>query len=305
MTIASANWAELLEPGLREIFQKQMGKLPDMLPVLFKVKDSKKAVETSLGIGHLGLMQAWNSTNNQVSYQDFAKGYKSTLTHVKYSLGMQLERELRDDDQYDEIEDRVTELVESVWYTRQTHAASVFNNAFNASYTGPDSKALCSSAHPHSPTDSTTQSNTGTTALDAAAVETTRIAMQNWTDDQGKLLLVRPDTILVPPDLGKAARVIAESEKEPDTSDNNTNVWKGRLKVIEWDFLTDTNNWFMIDSRRAKRYLRWFDRRKPKLERDGGNGGEDFDTENAKWKCVGRWSYGWYDWSWIYGHNVA
>lgn len=279
MTMASANWAELMEPGLKAIFNRHMKKLPDYRKQLFSVQTSTKQVETTLGTGNLGVMDEWSASGNQVSYEDVNKGFKQTYTHSKFSKGLQLERELVDDDQYSEITKRTNLLAQAVYYTYQTKAASVFNNAFSGSYLGSDSKPLCSDSHPVSPGSATTYDNNGTLALNADNLETVRTAMMAWKDDKGNLLAVNPDTILVPPALRKAALVIADSDGEPDVSDNNVNVWKGSLKVIECPFLTDSNAWFVMDSMRQKAFLRWFDRRIPQLERQKDK--EDFDTEVA------------------------
>lgn len=297
MTIVSDNWAELLEPGLRSIFDKHMKQMKDYVPQLFSVETSTKAAEHILGIGSIGTMDEWTG---RVSYEEFNKGYKKTFTHVKYSKGIQLERELVDDDQYAEIKNRVKMLARSVYFSRQQHGASVFNNAFNGTYAGADGVALCSASHPYSPSDSTVQSNTGTSALDPEAVDATRVLMTAWKDDKGNLLNINPDTIIVPPSLSKTARIIAETDEEPFTTDHGINIYKGALSVIEFPFLTDANNWFLVDMSRARECLFWFDRRKADFANE-----TDFDTEVAKYRAIGRWSYGWCDWSFLYGHNVA
>lgn len=300
--VISDNWAELLDPGLRKIYDKHLKQYADYLAKIYNVQSSKKAAEYNLGSGELGTLDEWTATGNQVSYEDINKGYKSTYTHKKYSKGFKVERELVEDDLYNEVQKKPRKLARSVYYTRQIHAASVFNNAFNASYLGPDAKPLCSASHPTGPNNTgTTYSNVATTALDATAVETDRVNSMGWKDDKGNMLVVNLDTLIVPRNLRKAALIVADSDKEPDTSDNNVNVWKGALKVIEWPFLTDSNNWFFADGERMKEFLNWFDRRKPTLEADRAN----FNDESAAWKTVGRWSYGWDDWSWLIGHNVA
>lgn len=291
------NWQELLEPGLRRIFDKHLGRKRDYLRVIYNVETSNKAFERHMGVGSLGLMRDWDETGRQVAYEDFSKSFIATYIHRKFSLGLTIERELLEDDQYGEIRKRVRLLADSVYYTRQVHAASVFNNAFSANHLGPDGKPLCAPDHPLAPGSDKTFSNVTDEPLTADAVERGRIAMKSWTDDKGNLLPVEPDTLIVPPALRKQALVIADSDKEPDTADNNVNVWKGALRVIEWDFLTNPKAWFLVDSSRMKEFLHWFDRRVPNLERSG----ENFDTEVGRWKVVGRWSFGWDDPTFIYG----
>jgi phage major head subunit gpT-like protein len=293
----SDNWAELMLPGLRTIFNKHLKKKKDYVAELFTVENSTKQAEYNQGTGSLGLMDEWTASGNQVSYEDVNKGYKSTYLHKKYSKGLSLERELVEDDQYGEIKKKVRLLTQTVYYTRQYYGASVFNNAFNATYAGPDGVALCSASHPNSPSDATVQSNAATYVLNATNLETARNAMKALKDDKGNLLAVNVDTLIVPPALRKAALVIADSTGEPDISDNNINVWKGSVNVIEFDFLTSSTAWFLCDKERAAAFLHWYDRRIAKLEMDR----ENFDTEVGKYKVVARYSYGWDDYSWLLG----
>ncbi len=304
----SDNWQELMLPILRRIFDKHKKKMKDFLPVFFNVEKSTKALEQHLGVGSLGLMTPWNESNRQVAYEDIHKGFLATYRHLKYSKGLEVERELPEDDQFGEIKKRVRTLVRTVYYTRQYYAASVFNNAFNDVHAGPDEKALCSAAHPYSPTNTATYGNFGDPAslgsalkLNADNVEKVRNAMMEWKDDKSNLLAIQPDTIIVPPKLRKAAMVIADSDGEPDTSDNNVNIWKGSLDVIEYPFLTDATAWFMVDRDRMKDYLNWFDRRIAKLQQDR----ENFDTEVGRYKVVNRFSYGWDEPTFIWGAKTA
>jgi phage major head subunit gpT-like protein len=232
----SDNWGELLLPGLRKIYDKHMGKLKDYVPALFNVEGSGKAQEFTTGTGSLGLMEEWNNSGRQVAYEDIHKGFKATYTHKKFSKGLLIERELLEDDLYAEIKKRARKLADSVYYTRQYYAASVFNNAFSASHNGPDNKPLCATNHPLGPASSGTWSNTGSGsdwALNADNVEKARNKMMEWTDDKGNLLAINPDTLIVPPALRKAALVISDSDKEPDSIENNVNIWKGSVNVIK------------------------------------------------------------------------
>ena len=294
--IISDNWGELLLPGLRTIFDKHKDSLPDFLDTFYNMETSKKAQEFSLGVGSLGLMEPWDETGRQVAYEDVFKGWKMTYTHRKYSKGLKIERELLDDDLYAEIKKKVKNLSQSIYYTRQFYGASVFNNAFDSLYPGPDGAALCSSSHELSPSNSSTWQNADDLDLNANNVEKVRNKMKEWTDDKGNLLATNPDTLVVGPSKRKAALVIADSDKEPDTSDNNVNIWKGSVDVIEYPFLKDSKAWFMVDRQRMKTYLTWFDRRKAELESE-----KMFDTEVAKYKVVNRFSFGWDDATFIYG----
>ncbi len=294
--IVQGNWGELLLPGLRTIYDLHIKSLPDFMGQLFNVQSTTKKTEDSLGVGALGLMEPWSGT---VAYEDFSKGYKKTYTQAKFSKGMQLEEELVRYDQYNEIKKRTKRLATSAHYTRQNHGASVFNNAF-ATVLGPDGVVLCSAAHPYNPSDATVQSNLGTTALSLAAVDDTYVKMTAWTDDKGNMVAINPDTLIVPPSLRKTALEIVKSPKNPTNADNAINVYEGEFKVIVLPFLTDPNNWYMVDSTLMKDFLNWYDSRKPDFSDT-----VDFDTEVSKYKVVGSWAYGWDHWQFLYGHNVG
>lgn len=291
------NWGELLLPGLKTIFDLHTKSMPDYLGQLFNVQSTDKYQEFALGIGSLGLMEEWNGT---VAYEDFNKGYKKTYTQKKFSKGMQIDEEMVRYDQYNAIKKRTKALATSAHYTRQIQGASVFNNAFAAGYTGADGVVLCG-AHPYSPSDATTQSNAGSTALSLTAVDATYVAMTNFTDDKGNMIAINPDTLIVPPSLRKTALEIVGSDKDVETpASNKINVYKGDLKVIVLPFLTDTNNWFMADSNLMNQFLNWYDSRKPDFSDT-----VDFDTEVAKYKVVGSWDFGFDHWNFVYGHSVT
>jgi len=182
----------------------------------------------------------------------------------------------------------------------EKHGASVFNNAFNSSvFSGGDGLPLCDDSHTHVGT-SETVDNDGSTALSATAVEATRLLMRQFTDETDNLVISRGDTLLVPPALEETAWEVVNATGKMDTADNNPNFNKGKYKIITWDYLTDANNWFMIDSKMAKMYLRWFQRIPTEFNKD-----KDFDTYLSKWSVYTRYSYGFSDFKFIYGHEVA
>jgi hypothetical protein len=136
--------------------------------------------------------------------------------------------------------------------------------------------------------------------LSATAVEATRLLMRALTDETDNLLISRIDTLLVPPALEEQAWEIVNSTGKMDTADNNPNFNKGKYKIVVWDYLTDSNNWFAMDSKMMKMYLKWFNRIPVEFNKD-----KDFDTYISKWSTYCRYSYGFSDWTFIFGHNVA
>lgn len=301
----SEQWAELLEPGLRTIFNLQFSALSDAsrIPILFNQMGSEKSAEYFLGVGG---MSDWEQYKGTIEYDDPEQGYKTTLTHEEFVKGFKVERKLVDDDLYNIINQRPAGLAMSAMRTREKHAASIFNNAFSATYAGGDSVELCG-AHPYSPGNATTQSSAGTTALSYDAVVATRKLMRSYKDDRGELVAINPDLIVHPPELEDTANAIvntmnSSSTNKPGTTDFEDNfVARQGIQHLNWDYLTDANNWFLVDSQLAKLHLLWLDRIALEFSMDPTS---DFNLE-AKYRGYMRYSYGWSDWRWAYGHAVA
>lgn len=295
--VSSENFAYLLDPGLRKVFLDEFGQPEDMVSKLYSIEKSGKAVEYDLGISGTGDLEEFTGT---IPYDDFSQEYRVSYTHKEWVKGMKIERKLVDDDLYNVINARPRQLALVARRTREKHAAALFNNAFNTTqFSGGDTLALCSTAHTFNNT-STTVGNSGTTALSATAVEASRILGMALTDETDNLMDVMYDTLLVPPNLEETAYQIVKSANVPFEQSNTANFNSNRYKVITWNRLTDTNNWFLIDSKYMKLFLKWFDRIPTEFNKD-----KDFDTYIAKWSVYTRYSYGFSDWRWIYGQNVS
>lgn len=295
--IQSENFGYLLDPGLRKIFMDEYNAPEGQRENLYGIEKSNKAVEYDLGIGGTGDLIEFDGT---IAYDDFKQQYRTSYSHKEWCKGMKIERKLVDDDLYSIINKRPASLAVVAKRTMEKQSAGIFNNAFNSSlFAGGDGLSLCNSAHTFVGL-TQTNSNSGTTALSATAVEATRLLMRSFVDETGNLLISRADTLLVPPALEETAWEIVNAQGKLDTADNNPNFSKGKYKIISWDWLTDSNNWFVMDSRMMKMYLKWFQRIPTEFNKD-----KDFDTYLSKWSVYSRYSFGFSDWPWIYGQNVA
>lgn len=301
----SEQWAELLEPGLRSIFEVQREALAAVsrITTLFDVAPSGQSDEDDLGMGGFG---DWEEYKGAIEYDDNEQLWKTTYTHVEYVRGFKVERKLVDDDQYNVIDRRPRGLALSAMRTREKHAASVFVNAFTNTYAGGDSVELCG-AHPYSPSNAATQANNGTTALSYDSVVSTRELMRAYEGDRGELVPVNPTLILVPAELEGTANEICTTMRGPDSQQPNVADYVASLvedrgiSYLVWDYLTNAKDWWLIDRQLAKQYLRWFDRIPLEFAMDPTS---DFTLE-ARYRGYMRYSYGWSDWRWVYGHDVT
>lgn len=301
MPMISEGWSEALLPAIYEYFHIGFNRRQSMIPMLFDVRGSDRAYEELIGIGEAGT-DAWDTyeKSGQVGEISYDQGYKTTFTHVTYPVTFNIKREWLEDVQYTAVKDYVRKIGVSAFNHREDKAASVFNNAFSGSFTGGDGVSLCSSAHPLSPIKSgTTQDNSGTTDLGKAAVSATKILMEKFEDDSGNRLTVIPDLLIVPVDLQDVAKEITDSVYDPDSANNAVNPQQMQFSYLKWNKLTDTNNWFMADSVWMKESLIWYDR----VPLEFMNVRED--AVNIQIQARMRYSYGWSDWRWVYGHVVA
>ena len=109
-----------------------------------------------------------------------------------------------------------------------------------------------------------------------------------------------PDTLFVPIDQEDRANEITKTPYGLDTGNRNINVDAGRYEVIPWNYITDTNNFFMVNKALMKKFLKWYDRIKLEFHNI-----TEFDTFIAKWNAYMRYSIIYGDWRWIIGASVS
>lgn len=295
----SENFGDLLDARFSKIYDKEYAERinESMIPMLFGMKTSTRAYEMMSGVGGLGDMQDFDGT---IAYDAFNQLYDSTVTFPEKALGIKAERKLVDDEMFGILDGRPWQMAVSVARTREKAGAAVFANAFTDA-SGADGVALCSASHPYSPDDATIQSNTGTSALTATAVEATRrLGYTSIYNDRGQLFDVNYDTLVIPVGLEETAYELINTKGKVDDDINNVNFHYGRYKMAVWPRLTDSNNWYFLDSKLAKQFLLFWDRIKPEFAYD-----RDFDTMVAKWSVYARYNTQFTGWQHIYGHNVS
>lgn len=299
---AVGNFGDLIDKRVTKLFYDQYKELDDKIPTIYNVQSSSDSYETWSDVGSLGDFTQFTGT---VTYQSQAQGYDVTASHVPFANGIQIERELYDDDRHGIWQQRPRALAKAAQRTRQKHAARIYNNAFSVDtffYNQSEGVALCSDSHTTNSGASTAVGfdNLTTSALSAVAVAAARIQFRGFRGDVAERISCMPSKLVIPIDLYEIAYEIAESEGKVDTANNNANVHKGKYQVMDWEYLTDTNNWFMEDDSARKDMLVWFDRIPLEFAQ-----AEELDTMVAKWRAYMRYSYLWQNWRWILGASVS
>jgi len=307
--MTSEQWARFVLPIVRKEWYQRMAATPSPVSSLFGIESSSSSVEYSQGIGQFGLVPEYDSADAEgqpaaIAYDSFSPLYEKTFTHKEYAKGMAIKRKLWDDGRTGLIQRRARDFGYSFGTTLATHAASVFNNAFSTSYLGSDAKALCADDHPNRADDtSTTFDNKGTSALSYSAIVSTVQAGKRLTDDRGNPMPAIYNTLVLPIELEATAIEILQAVAKPGAADHDANAARlmTSMNIVVDPYLSDANNWFMVDSLQSREHLLWFWRVRPEFAIDPSG---DFNLE-ARYRGYMRYSYGWDDWRFIYGHEVA
>ena len=301
MPINSGSFAKALWPGVNTWYGQEYDEHGVEYTDLFDTDTSRKAFEEDMSTSMFGLA-AVKAEGNSIVYDTAQQGFLTRYQHITYGLGFIITREMVDDDLYDVIgKQRAQGLAFSMRQTKEIVAANVYNRAFNSSYVGGDAVSLLNASHPN--VAGGTYSNLTTAAtLSEAQLEDLTIDVMQAKNDRGLNISLIPECLIIPPDLVYEADRILNSPLRVGTADNDLNAMKnmgkfpGGVKVNH--YLTSTTAYYIRTN--ARNGMKHYERRSDDFSMDN-----DFDTENAKYKATGRYSFGWTDPSGLYGNAGA
>jgi hypothetical protein len=292
MAISRAQLLKELLPGLNALFGLEYARYGEEHKELFDTETSERSFEEETKLSGFSAAPVKNE-GSAIAYDNGQEVFTARYTHETIALGFSLTEEAIEDNLYDSLSARYTKaLARAMSYTKQTKAAAVINNGFNAAYAGGDGKPLFSDSHPlvaggvNSNTPST-QADLNETSLEAAVIQ-----IAAWTDERGLLIAAKPRKLVVPPNLMFVATRLLETEQRVGTADNDINALKNNGSIPEGytvnHFLTDTNGWYLTTD--VPNGLKHFVRTPMSTGMDG-----DFDTGNVRYKARERYSFGWSD----------
>ena len=300
MTVNTGNIAKALQVGVNTFWGMGYGEHPLELTQIFDEETSTKAYEEDVQLVGTGLVPV-KGEGAAVSYDNIRQGYVQRYTHLTYALGIIFTYEMLADKQYDLGFKQAKYLGFSARQTQETVAANVLNRAFNSSYTFADGKELCATDHPNV-SGGTFRNELATAAdLSHASLEQALIDIDNFTNDRGLKIAVQGKKLILPTALRFEAARILKSVQESGTDFNDINAIRSEamLDMTVNHYLTDSDAWFIKTNSPdgLKRIVR---------EKVGAPVSEnDFDTYNAKFKCMFREAYGSTDPRGIFGSPGA
>ena len=239
------------------------------------------------------------------------EGYSKFLQHMTWKDSFSLSEEVIEDSKNIDLKKKPAAFIAAYYRTREKYGAFLYGNAIQAATSatfggkafdlaGADTLALFHAAHT-SKVSSATQCNLYADAFSDDALGMMESAMQGFKGDNGEILDVAPDTILIPNShtLKKAVFAAIGADKDPDTANNGYNYQFGRWTVIISAYLngyigsTNTAPWVLLDSKYNDLYggAIWYDRTPLKVRST-----IDENTDANVWRGKARFVAGFNDW---------
>lgn len=303
--LTDKQFIRLLDDRLTKVNVNEFEGLPMVIDQLYNRVKSKKAWEEYMSISGIPDPEAFNGV---VQYQGAYAGYTTKIEPKEYAGGITIQRRLLDTDRYDVIEGMSKGLGEAANRKMNKIAHEPFlyfdSSAFTF-VTSEEGVALCSNSHTTKVPNVSTSSgfdNLSTLAFDATNLEALRIQSKGLKNDIGERITTNFDTIIHGTNLAADVWEVLNSQGKTGDNLNNENFQRGRWKSIELPLLddTDTNDWFIVDSKRMKEDLLWIDAVPYEF-----NSTTDFDTFVRKYASYFVCGWGFKNWRWIIGSSVS
>jgi len=301
MPIVKSDIPKLLEAGLRAVFFDAYEAAPGDWERIATVVPSEHDTEKYAWLGSVPKMREFKDERVPAGLLE----HDYSIKNKTWEASIAVDRGALEDDQYGQIKLRVQGLAEEAKRHQDELVFGLLKDGF---------ATLCYDGQyfldtDHSEGDSGTQSNKGTSALSASSLQAAMTAMVKFKDDKGKAMGIVPDTLVVPPDLKWTALELLESIYAPETATGKTetrkNVLAGALDLIVSPYLSDSNDWFLICTRRVVKPV-IFQSRIPvefaALEANSENG---FMRDQYVYGVRARYNVGFGLWQMAYGSQVT
>lgn len=239
---------------------------------------------------------------------DRQEGYSKFMEHETWKDSFTVTKEMMEDSKLLDLNRTGAKgFIDAYALTREKYGASILVGAVNGTSTTfrgmkvdctcNDGLSIFSTAHTSATGNANVQSNKFSNAFSEDALGLVETAMQNFYDDNGEVLTVAPDTIIIANDAAMKKKVFAAigADKDPNTSNNAFNYVFGRWNVITSPYLNGlpSGAWILEDSKYNDNYngLIWFDRIPLTV-----SSYIDENTDNNVWKGRSRFVAGCNDW---------
>lgn len=266
-TMTRGNWAQLMAPGLKAIFAHFLAlkMREEEWSHIFNQETSENAYEDEMEIGDIGPMPVKEEAE-AVTFTELQQGGIKRVYHTAYALGVRSSWELYEDAKYNIINQIPKALVRSEMFTKEINTWNVLNLGFTTTTT-IDGVTLFNTQHPLLGGSQATSIGPGVSSYIGAAgtwpnkpfvdVDLSITALQlainqfeRMITSSGLPMMIKPRTLLIPPELKWIAREILGSAHKPYTADNEINsILNEDLKYFVYHWSTSLSNWFLLPAK--------------------------------------------------------
>jgi hypothetical protein len=276
-----SDMTELMTRNLYDWFLESYAQLSPVYPQIFDVQPLVGAYhQETVGIG-LGQLSERGEGDDIIASNPL-EGYtvigKARTFSDSFYLTMEFVEDATPEKMSNTLQGFAQTWAPGVMNTKETFAAKFFNyggytagrhdtfdntitgviadSSGDLIYTGKPFFALTGNNHPAK--DGSTYFNSlGALSLTSANLQTAynRITNTNNYDERGEKIKLSPDTLLIPPALRFTAKTILESAGSVGDANNDINVTQNLVGSIEWQYLTDTNGWFVGARQKGLKFL--------------------------------------------------
>ena len=301
MAIVKSDIPKLLEAGLRAVFFDAYEVAPSDWERIATVVPSEHDTEKYAWLGSAPKMREFKDERIPAGLLP----HDYSIKNKTWEASIAVERAALEDDQYGQIKLRTQGLAEEAKRHQDELVFSLLKDGFaNLCY---DGQYFFDTDHAEG--DSGTQSNKGTSALSASSLQAAFTAIMKFKDDKGKPMGIVPDTLVVPPDLKWTATELLESVYAPEVvsgkTDTRRNVLSGVVELIVSPYLTDTNDWFLLSTRRIVKPVIFQSRVPIEFAALEGESEAGFMRDQFVYGVRARYNVGYGLWQLAYGSQVA
>ena len=284
-----SQFTELMTRDMYGWFLEKYDAFAPVYPQVFQVEQMTGAydqVTTGLGLGKLSERKEGDDIKSSNLLEGFTAVIKARTFSDSYWMAMEFVEDTPPEKIANILRTYAQTWGEGVIATKEAFAAKFFNYGFYTAgrddtfdnsitgvvtdssgdliYDGKPFFAASGNNHP-AKNGSTYYNSLGALSLSSANLQTayTLMTVTNNRNERGEIVQIMPDTLLIPGNLHFTAKTLLESELLPGVANNDKNAVQNLVSPIEWQYLTDTDAWF-IGKRQAG--LKFYERKAPVID---------------------------------------
>lgn len=241
----------------KELFKKMLEEIFDLSdrPALVEYKEvykDKKINEEYIRMLRMGGFTRAGQVDEGVNIPtDIPKlGGTKEFSPVRYGLGFRITDRFERFNKWNLVADFTKKLKVAMQETKDIEVAKLWNSPTSTTWVGYDTLAMLSASHTILTGVGTVFSNTASAALSTTSLEDALIYFDTIIDDMNMPTPKTPNRLVIPSQLRLTAGELLKSDGKPHELSNTINLFPDfDLKTFVYHRLTDTNNWFLLNTK--------------------------------------------------------